>query len=129
MYFANVLEWFVNPLGGRPLRRSVEADPMFRMSFTRSILIAAVTNTTAAVTLVGPMLLAAAGVAALLFLLGAGPQWPWFAWIVAAPVVYLGWVIIYLGLCASSTRQMGRRYPKPRHFVRRPGHGRSPESL
>jgi FkbH-like protein len=95
----------------------------------RNIFAALLTDVIAAVMLVGPMLLAAAGVAALLFLAGAGHQWPWFVWVVMAPVVYLCWVVLYLVIAAFTTYQLGRRYPKPRHFVMRPGQGRSPEGL
>ena len=97
--------------------------------FKKGVFATLLPNVMMGVTLVGPMLLAAAGIAALLFLVGAGPQWPWFAWILVAPIIYLCWVIMYLAICAFSTRRMGRRYPKPRHFVTRPGQGRSPESL
>jgi acetyltransferase-like isoleucine patch superfamily enzyme len=97
--------------------------------FSRNIFGTLVNNAIAAIMLAGPMLLAAAGVAALLLIVGAGPQWPWFVWVVAAPVIYLFWVIFYLAISASSTRRMGRRYPKPRRFAMRPGHGPSPESL
>ena len=89
-----------------------------------------VTHTVAAAMLTGPMLLAAAGVAGLLFLAGAGPHWPWFAWVIIAPMVYLSWVILYLGICAFTTHQLGSRYPKPRHFVLQPGQSASsPEGL
>jgi len=81
--------------------------------FERSVFAELVPNATAAAMLVGPMLLAAAGAAALLFLIGAGPQWPWFAWVFAAPVLYLSWVVLYLGICALIIYQMGGRYPKP----------------
>ncbi len=90
---------------------------------------ALVTHATAAAMLAGPLLLAAAGVAGLLFLAGAGPRWPWFAWVIIAPVVYLSWVILYLGICAFSTYRMGQRYPKPRYVVIRPGQSASPEVL
>jgi len=98
-------------------------------SSSRNIFATLVNNAIAAIMLAGPMLLAAAGVAALLVIVGAGPQWPWFVWVIAAPVIYLFWVILYLAICASSTRRMGQRYPKPRRFAVRPGHGLSPESL
>lgn len=83
----------------------------------------------AALLLVGPMLLAAAGVAALLFVVGAGSNWLWFAWVIVMPVAYLSWVILYLAICALITRQIGMRYRKPRQFVMRPGQGSSAEGL
>lgn len=101
---------------------------MSRNFFKSSLVATLVANVIAALMLAGPMLLAAAGVAALLFLAGAGPQWPWFVWVLIAPVVYLSWVILLLGIFAVSTHRMGRRYPKPRYIVMRPGQGPSPES-
>jgi hypothetical protein len=97
--------------------------------FVKSIVAPVVANVLMSVTLVGPMLLAAAGVAVLAALVGAGPQWPWFIWIVVAPLVYLSWVTLYLAICALTTRQMGKRYPKPRHLVLRPWPGFFPEGL
>jgi FkbH-like protein len=102
---------------------------MSRRFFNRSLFAALISNLTAAVVLVGPMLLAAAGVAVLAALIGAGPQWPWFTWIVVAPLVYLSWLILYLATSAVIIRQIGSRHPKPRHVVMRPGQGRSPEAL
>jgi hypothetical protein len=89
----------------------------------RSIVAPVVANVLVSVTLVGPMLVAAAGVAVLAALAGAGPQWPWFIWIVVAPLVYLCWVILYMAIHALITRQMGKRYPKRARFVWRPGQG------
>jgi hypothetical protein len=102
---------------------------MFRRFFKKNIFATLAANLIAAVMLVGPMLLAAAGVAALLFLVGAGPQWPWFAWVIAGPMVYLSWIIFYLAICAFRIRVMGRRYPKPRHFDMGRGQAGSRESL
>jgi hypothetical protein len=100
-----------------------------RMLIKRSIF-ATLSNVIAVVKLAGPMLLAAAGVGGLLFLAGAGPQWPWIVWVVVAPALYLCWLILLLAISAFHIRQMCRRYPKPRHFVIRPGQSlSSPEGL
>src|SRR5262249_46222129 len=74
--------------------------------------------------LLGPMLLAAAGVALLLLLAGAGPQWPWVAWVIMTPVVYLSWVILFLAIAALITRQITSRHPTPQYWEIRPGGGR-----
>jgi FkbH-like protein len=97
--------------------------------FNGRIFATLITNVAAAILLIGPMLLAATGVAGLLFLIGAGPRWPWFAWVIAGPIVYLSWIILYLGICAVGVRHLGRRHPKPRHYVMRPGESLSAEGL
>jgi FkbH-like protein len=102
---------------------------MSRRFFKGAIFAVLVSNVTAAVVLVGPMLLAAAGVGALLFLVGAWSNWHWFAWVIAAPVAYLSWVILYLATSAVIIWQIGSRHPKPRHVVMRPGQSRSPAAL
>jgi hypothetical protein len=110
--------------------RTVEEHPDDRKTFfDRCNLREAVSEMIAAVLLVGPMLLAAVGVVGLLFLVGAGSNWLWFAWVIVMPVAYLSWVILYLAICALVTRQMGKRYPKPRQFVMRPGQRSSREGL
>jgi FkbH-like protein len=93
-------------------------------NFFQKYIIAALFNLMIAGALLGPMLLAAAGVALLLLLAGAGPQWPWVAWVIMTPVVYLSWVILFLAIAALITRQITSRHPTPQYWEMRPGRGR-----
>ncbi len=72
-----------------------------------------------------PGILAALVVAGLLYIAQA-QQWRWYHWLFLSPVVYITWLILFLSLCARSTRRMGTRHPKPRHAAFQVGEGGPP---
>jgi len=41
-------------------------------------------------------------------------QWPWFVWLPLAPLLYLGWLVVFLAVCGRSIRRVHARHPKPR---------------
>ncbi|MDE3075642.1 MAG: hypothetical protein KGJ86_09440, partial [Chloroflexota bacterium] len=61
-------------------------------------------------------LLSAAVVAAVAALAQAG-RWQWYHWLIAAPLLYVLWLLVLLGLMGISTRVVGDYYPKPRHLA------------
>ena len=77
----------------------------------------------------GPILLALAALSAVVAVLNAA-AWPWYGWVIVAPVLYFGALVLYLCINAVTCRQVGRRNPKPRHAVLDPGvRQRSAETL
>src|ERR1700730_1177251 len=69
-----------------------------------------------------PSTLAGAVVATLVAIPSLAWQWPWFVWLPIAPSLYLGWLILFLGLCGASMRRVHSRHPKPRYAML-PGDG------
>ena len=61
-----------------------------------------------------PMVISAGGVAGICYLCGAG-GWRWFHWLILSPVVYLAWLLVYLGLTAAVVGHWGHNHPKPRY--------------
>ena len=77
----------------------------------------------------GPILLALSALTAIAAVLNAA-AWPWYAWVIAAPILYFGGLVLYLLLNAAICSAAGRRNPKPRHAVLHPGvRERSAETL
>ncbi len=68
-----------------------------------------------------PMALAAAVVASLAALIDWTVHWPWYGWLIASPVLYLCWLITFLLIFAATLQPLGKRFPKPRYKVFRPG--------
>lgn len=73
-----------------------------------------------------PMMLAAAAVAGLVYLIDWVGHWPWYSWLIASPVLYLCWLITSLLIYAATLQPLGKRFPKPRYTVARPGHQDQP---
>lgn len=48
-------------------------------------------------------------------------RWQWYVWLIASPALYVCWLIIFLLLSALTFGTLGKRYPKPRYRVYRPG--------
>ena len=75
----------------------------------------------ACVLILGSMLASAAAVAVVAgFALGAG-SWPWYWWVIGSPLLYLGWLLVFLFMSAWVCGLFGRRNPKPRHAVMHSG--------
>jgi FkbH-like protein len=72
-----------------------------------------------------PMALSGALLAGLLSIGGWAGRWQWFQWILAAPLLYMIWLIILLAIWAITMSRLGRKRPKPRYVVfRATGGGR-----
>jgi len=67
------------------------------------------------------MVLAAVIVAGLIGFTGLVDQWQLQHWLIASPVLYFGWLLVFLLVSAVSFRLLGARLPKPRHSVIRRG--------
>src|SRR5262245_36820264 len=68
----------------------------------------------------GPILLALTALSAVAAVLNAA-AWPWYCWVIAAPILYFGALVLYLLLNALICGAAGKRNPKPRHAVLNPG--------
>src|SRR5438105_1084068 len=72
--------------------------------------------------------IAAAVVAGVLAGISAG-DWRWFHWLVAAPFIYMAWLLTFLGLSAWVCGSVARKYPKPRYVCYVPGQKLDKERL
>jgi FkbH-like protein len=75
------------------------------------------------------MMLAAAVVAGLVYLMDWAAHWPWYGWLIASPVLYLCWLISSLLIYAATLQPLGKRFPKPRYKVFHPGKRLSKDDL
>jgi FkbH-like protein len=67
--------------------------------------------------IVVPMVSSAAAIAGLVHWSNATNPWGWLRWGISLPFLYLGWLAGFLGLSALLSRELGKRWPKPRRVV------------
>jgi acetyltransferase-like isoleucine patch superfamily enzyme len=53
----------------------------------------------------------------LLLVLITGGHWPWFVWLLAAPLLYVIWLLTFLFFSGRMMYRLGQRHPKPRRAV------------
>ena len=64
-----------------------------------------------------PMVLAAAIVTGLAFVVAQAGSLPSYIWLIVSPILYLVWLILYLAIASAMMSAIGKRFPKPRHLA------------
>jgi FkbH-like protein len=77
------------------------------------------------ITVLIPMLLSAMIIGGILYGIGRLGDWRWFTWFALSPLIYMAWLILFLGICARNSYRLGSRNPKPRFVKSQPGAGRA----
>ena len=77
------------------------------------------------ITVLIPMLLSAMIIGGILYVIGRLGDWRWFTWFALSPLIYMAWLILFLGICARNSYRLGSRNPKPRFVKSQRGAGRA----
>jgi FkbH-like protein len=60
-----------------------------------------------------PMFISALVIGAVLFAIDWFARWPWYTWVILLPAIYFAWLLLFLKICARSSRSLAKN-PKPR---------------